>query len=641
MTFFTSKFRQWTLFLVLVASYSATSAQASRDLSIDSLIRALPAMMRSDEATARSMIGKLEQKARAAGHRHGLVQAAFFKAWISYRHDPPEKAISAIDSALRHVPGIGQDTALVKFYILKGQCYVKKVAFSQALAQFNTALKIARERSDRTSATSTLISIGWAYMENGKPKDAVRFFGEVLELNPDANYEHRAVVLCNMASCYNTMGDFRQAERYAQQGIATARSRENHSDLGNGLNILGRAYYMQGKIEAAIRVLQEGARSREKVADPSMLASDYLELADLYSKSGNPRQAIVWAAKSEAVSSGLGNGLKLKDAYKALAENYEAVGDSKMALHFLKKLQAQRDSFEADRYNKAFAEMQVQFETQKKTAENLRLRQENLEARLRNSVQQRWLLLLAGLVLLLTASGIYISKLLKSRYQTKLALEQLSEQRQRTQAVMEAEENERRRIAGELHDGVAQTLAAAALQLDKAIKGQPTLDRVDDLIGQAGTEIRALSHRMTPELLLHHGLAQTVAIAIEKLNDANDRVRFTLYTHLESELRNDLLALSLYRSFQELCTNVLKHADATEVAVHLTIDPDEVQLIVEDNGKGFDVATATPGLGLRNLNSRIAFYGGNVVVDSTPGKGSTTIIKVTHSASLVPETEKS
>jgi hypothetical protein len=98
-------------------------------------------------------------------HRHDIIQGLFFRAWLSYRHDLTDRAIAKIDSILKHVNGIREDTALVNYYILKAQCFVKKNQFGQALVQFKEALKIAEQRKDYASQTRTLVSIGWAYME--------------------------------------------------------------------------------------------------------------------------------------------------------------------------------------------------------------------------------------------------------------------------------------------------------------------------------------------------------------------------------------------------------------------------------------------------------------------------------------------
>lgn len=615
----------------LLALCSARAVQAQTtgvQTPIDSLITRLPAMMRSDEKQALVLIDALARQAAQQGHRHGLIQSLFFKAWHSYRHNPTDVALAKIDSALQHADGIQADTALVKFYILKGQCYVKKTRFDSALRNFNLALQVAEKRGDQVSKTSTMISIGWAYMEDGKPVEAIRFFSEVLRFNPSPQYDHRPVLLCNIAACYNTVGNFRKAEFYARQGITAARNRASNADLANGLNILARSLYQQGKLEQAIGILKEAAVVREKVADPSMLASDYLELADLYQKNGQLRQAIAWARKAEDLSTRGANSLKLVAVYQSLASAYEAVGDDRLAALYLKKILGHKDSLSDDHYNQAFARMQVQFETQKKTAENLQLKKENLEARLRNSQQQRWLVLLGAGVVLLVASGIYVSKLMKSRYRARLAEEQLAEQRRRTLAVMEAEEKERRRLAGDLHDGVGQTLAAAALQLAKVRKGNGPLDKVDELIAQAGSEVRSLSHQVTPELLLHYGLVRAMEQAVDRLNEAGDGTVFTLYTYLDVPPANDMAALTLYRCFQELCTNALKHARASHVTVQLTSDEDGLELMVEDDGAGFSPGSVAYGLGLKNMESRVALFEGECTVDSTPGRGTTVVVRL-------------
>jgi two-component system, NarL family, sensor kinase len=610
--------------LLLVLGFGRAAAQ---DKEIASLITSIPPAIRSNESKAREMIAQLEQLSKQHNHQHGLIQAIFFKTWISYRHNPPDTVIASIDSALQHVHGIQKDTALVKFYILKGQCFVKKTQFANALHNFNLALQVARKRNDKLSETSVLISIGWAYMEDKKPAEAIRFFNEALQLNPSEDYLNRALLLNNIASCYNTLGEFKTAESFALQGIATANKKENKSDLANGLNILGRSYYQQGKMDKAISVLKEAAVAREANSDPSMLASDYLELADLSNKINRPLEAIAWAKKAEALSQQSANNLKLSAAYRSLANAYEASGDYRNASAYLQKLLDHKDSLAEEHYSQAFAQMQVQFETEKKTTENLRLRQENLEAKLQNSNQQRWLILLVAALGIFIASGIYISKLVKSRYKTRLALEQLNQQKKRSIAVVQAEEKERKRIAADLHDGVGQMLAAASLQLNKAMKGQLPLEKVDELLTKASSEVRNLSHQVTPELLLHHGLVKAMEHSIERLNEANDKTVFSFFMHIEEPLNSEVVSLTIYRCFQELCTNILKHAQASEVTVQLDIDDNEVQLIMEDNGIGFQRGVVK-GLGLKNIESRVALFDGVFLIDSTPGKGSTSIIRI-------------
>ncbi len=584
--------------------------------------------MRSDEGAARVLISELSRRAPAENHKHGIIQSCFFKAWLSYRHDPVEMTLFSIDSALQHLPGIQQDTMLVKFHILKGQCFVKKTEFPRALKSFKTALAIARKNNDNLSETGALISIGWAYMEDGKPSEAVGFFQEVLRVHPETNYSNRALVLCNIASCYNTMGNFRESEVIAKKGIEAAKKIGSNTDLANGMNILGRSFSQQGRMGEAITILKQAAVVREKNADPSMLSSDYLELAELYLQTKEPKQAILLAKKAEGISLEGNNALKLQGVYDILAQGYEMMNDHKQAVVYLKKQLVQRDTVAAREYDAAMAEMLVEFETQKKTNENLQLKKQNLEVTLRNSEQKKILYLLFGIIAVIIASGIYISKSIQGRYKLRLANANIKEQKQRTLAVLKAEEAERRRIAADLHDGVCQTLAAAYLQLTNMSQQNKELQKAEELIYKAGEEVRTVSHKVTPEILLQHGLQKAIEQAIDDLNQGNSYTRFETFFHIEKPLHNNLMSLTLYRCFQELMNNAIKYAGAKKVSVQLNTDDAEIQLIVEDDGKGFIAENVNSGIGFRNIESRLSAWDGNFIIDSVPGKGSTFIISL-------------
>lgn len=612
---------------VLITPALAQQNNNKQLILIDSLISEVPVLMRSDEKLARKKIEQVKRLAIQHQYQHGLVESAFFQAWLIYRHGDMDVCIASIDSALNTFPNINKDPAEIKFYILKGQCYVKKTQFNQAVANFKSAIRIAERKKDDASKTGALISIGWAYMEDSKPKEAIKFFFEALYLNPNKTYNNRATVLCNIASCYNMLANYKAGENFAKQGIEAAKLSNSMVDIANGLNILARSNYQQGKFDNAIRYLKEASKAREKVADPSMLASDYLELADVYRKTNQPEQAILYAKKAEAISYVNKIDLKLASAYQALANGFEATGDYKNAAKYYRKLVVHRDSTGTGDYSQALAELQVQYATEKKNTENLKLKQENLENRLNISNKQKWLIILAGILFILSGTAVYIFYLTRSRYKTRLALEQLNEQKNRTLAIMQTEESERRRIAGDLHDGVCQMLAAASLQLKNAHGDEKMIDKVDHLLDQATAEVRAVSHQMTPELLLHFGLSRAIAQGVARLNDAKTSAKFTLFELVEFEDIDEMLAVVLYRAFQELTNNVLKHAKATEVGVHLVINEEEALLIIEDNGVGFEQDELIFGLGLKNLESRIKLYDGQLTIDSMKNRGTTSILK--------------
>ncbi|RYY70158.1 MAG: hypothetical protein EOO13_07445 [Chitinophagaceae bacterium] len=601
-------------------------AQSSHKPEIDSLIKNIPAQMRSNEAVAVKMIDQLGGLSAREKHLHGITQAAFFRCWLTYRNGSADAAIRSIDSALANINAIETDSSLANFYILKGQCYVKKTQFNFAQLAFKRALSIAEQKNDVALRTSTMISIGWAYMEDGKPKEAIGFFETVLKANPAESYPNRALLLCNIAACYNTMGNFTTASTYASRGIALARSQGAMGDLANGLNILAHSFYQQGNTEKAIALLKEASMYRQKIADPSMLASDYLELANLYLKNNQPALAIEWSTKAKDSSLQHSNALKVLAAYELLANAYEVEKDAASSLEFYKKILHLKDSLSDEKYNQSMASMQVEFEAQKKQSENLELKKENLESKLRNASQQRWMILLGSGIVLFLFTGVYLQQRTKNSYRAKIIQQQLLEQKRRARDIMAAEENERSRIAADLHDGVCQTLAVASMQLRNiSAEGSP-ISSVDDLINQAGKDIRDISHKITPELLLKEGLAKAIQRSIANLNVGENKDMFSFIYYEEVPLEDNILSLVIYRCFQELTTNIVKHADAKKAVVQLGIYTDEIQLMAEDDGKGFSNELMQTGLGLQNIRRRISLFSGTLTIDSITQKGTTITI---------------
>jgi len=594
---------------------------------IDSLIKQVPVLMRSHAGKAKKQIQLISELSNRYNYKHGQIESAFFRSWIRYRQSSADSCILSIDSAITNIKYLSKDPSEVKFYILKGQCYVKKRLFNQAVDQFSLALNVAKRNNDLENKTGALISIGWAYMENAKPIEAINFFNEVIVLHPEKNYANRATVFCNIASCYNMLGRYVSAEKYALQGIEAARNTESLMDLANGLNILARSCYQRGQFKKAIPYLKEASKAREQIADPSMLASDYLELADVCLKSRQPKEAIIYARKAELISDQNKIDLKLAETYETLARAYQVAGDYKKSSLYYEKLLALKDKTEKEDYTTALAELQVKYDTEKKSSENLKLKKENLENKLNISNKQRWLIILIASLSVFIVTGIYIYYFTQNRFKSQNAMRQFFEEKNKAIAILETEENERRRIAGDLHDGVGQTLAAASLQLKKAEIDGTSIQKVDDLIDQAAAEVRMLSHEMTPELVLHFGLVKAIEKGIERLNDVQHFTIFSFFKHVEFKDVNQVRSIVIYRSFQELTNNILRHAKARNVSVHLNINDEEILLMIEDDGIGYNKNEVKFGLGLKNLESRIKIFNGQLEVDSTLGKGTTTILK--------------
>lgn len=199
-----------------------------------------------------------------------------------------------------------------------------------------------------------------------------------------------------------------------------------------------------------------------------------------------------------------------------------------------------------------------------------------------------------------------------------------------------ASEAERRRISRDLHDSVGQLLTGLSLAA-KAARGADRLPpaatgKLDDVLRLSdaiGKELHALAVRLRPTALDDVGLGAAVAQLVAEWTARVGVPVDYQATGLEPERLPAELETTLYRVVQEALTNVAKHARAGRVAVVLTRLGDEATAVVEDDGGGFDPATAGKGrLGLVGMRERLALVGGTLEVESAPGSGTTVIARV-------------
>ena len=228
------------------------------------------------------------------------------------------------------------------------------------------------------------------------------------------------------------------------------------------------------------------------------------------------------------------------------------------------------------------------------------------------------------------------------RQQQQLANLQEAAQQQALAAALVAQEDERQRIAGELHDGVGTILALAKLHL--YAPGMPASPEASDLIDQAVAEVRRISRNLQPATLQQLGLTQALRALVQAVPSDNGPD-----VCLEQEgLLGRLIPpheLMVYRIAQELLTNGLLHANAQHIVLRLSTTPGILTLTYSDDGLGFNLAALEElpppgphgqpvGMGLINLRSRVAVLGGQLQYHSEPGIG--TRVETTLPVTLLP-----
>lgn len=223
-----------------------------------------------------------------------------------------------------------------------------------------------------------------------------------------------------------------------------------------------------------------------------------------------------------------------------------------------------------------------------------------------------------------------ISDISKEKKKTKDKLE----------AILQTEDNERRRISREIHDGLQQTLTISALNLEfihreiskLSDRSQKKFEQGWSYLQQAIAESRGVAHTLMPKAIVDFGFISACKSLIMEFNNSVDGTIFHFNHNLADESNIDKnIEVTLYRILQEALNNVIKYANANEVNVQLRDYNDILMLTVEDDGSGFDVEEAKSsdiGFGLRSMQNRIDAISGVLEIESAPGKGTFIVVQI-------------
>jgi signal transduction histidine kinase len=187
-------------------------------------------------------------------------------------------------------------------------------------------------------------------------------------------------------------------------------------------------------------------------------------------------------------------------------------------------------------------------------------------------------------------------------------------------------EKERERMAADLHDELGPILASVKFKLSSLEifdgEDQLTLEKINNNLDEIIRRMREISNNLLPTVLLRKGLTAAMQESIEHINSFNKlevKFAYEIIPNLGHQK-----SVNIYRMFQEIIHNTIKHANASELRIELKTVQNKLILLTEDNGTGFDYVAKSKentGLGLRNLLSRTEMLGGNMYIDSRKGKG--------------------
>lgn len=471
-----------------------------------------------------------------------------------------------------------------------GIIYKNMKRIDDALVNYKKSNELCIKIDLKKGISMTYNNIGTIYREKAKPDSALFYYDLALkEAEKTGDTYSISTCLANIGDIYTDKEKYIDALAIFQKCLSYDRANEDILGMVSSYNNIARTLGNLKKFNEAIR---------------------YSDSAMTITKNEDLKQERL---ETIMVRMNIEEWNKNYPAAFALQKEFIALKDSLMGVETTNKI----------------SELQTKYETEKKEQ----------QITLQQSEIKRKNYMIAGVLGILALSTL-LSYSYYRRYQlkqkSKLQAAIIHEQELATNAVIEAEERERKRIAGDLHDGVGQLMSAAKMNLSMVgnelsfhnDEERNAFFKAMDLVDEGCKEVRNVSHNIMPNALLKSGLASAIREFIDKIDQRILKVN--LYTEGLNERIDTKIETVLYRIIQESINNVIKHSGASQLDISLIKDKEGISASIEDNGKGFDMNDKNNfnGIGIKNIQSRVDYLKGTVEWDAAIGKGTVVMVHI-------------
>ena len=592
-----------------------------------------------------------------------------------YRFISGDTALYYGSKALKLATEIKYQKGIAQSYNDMGIIHIDRGSYSKALDYFGNSMTIRKKMVDSVGIASLFNKIGIVYQKQGNLKEALDNAIEALKiyevlgqdlrigyclnniaiinfnmgnLSTSLDYHNRALFYrkkqgdlygeagsySNIANVLLELGDTSAAISNYDQALKITREIKHDESIAVMLTNLGAVYLSKGENEKAIALLEESLIIREKLGDQKAIASTLLKLGTVNVNLEYYRKAGEYLYKGLEIAKSIGVIEEEMQAYHEIALWHSRQNRMDSAFIYMEYYTTTKDSVYAKRVGQQIVDAQTKYDTERKEQELILLQNENRLNEINLKQRRTEILLLIFFIISLVGASIFLLYRRKQKQKIALDLAIIHHTEQQVKAVLEGQEEERRRIARELHDGVGQSLSGVKLQwesISPTIKSDVLRDKLSslsNLIDGAASEVRTISHQMMPKELEQFGLVAAIK-GIINICENSDSIKCSFnYLNIDTRLDN-VIELGLFRITQELISNIQKHSEATEVSIQLLKRIENVVLLVEDNGNGFDYEQMKGiGIGLLNIESRVSNLGGILNVESNIGSGTIVTIRI-------------
>lgn len=548
--------------------------------------------------------------------------------------------------------------------------------FDSSLMLNLEAVDFAKENGDPEEIGRTMMNAGIAYMQLEEFEQAVKYIEGSRDIFVrNSIHQYRANTFNLLQMLYYSMRQYRKAVNNGLSAIQLLKNNKDETYLSEAYNLLGLNYIQLHIYDSAKYFLDKAGVLAIKNNNQIIQITTNLNYALIGLKLQQLDSIKYYCEKALAISRNqnasnfvglaqfglsyyfllnkeyskailmadsalvLANTFNLRDLKQkvlpVISSVYYALQDSKKGFYYFDQYELLSDSILNESIAKNTVQIQKKFETERKE-DHIRLQ----EGQLKQKSILIYFLVACVIAILIISLLIFRNHRNKQKLQQSKIDELETEKRLTvTEAVLKGEEQERARLAKDLHDGLGGFLSGIKFSLND-IKGNQVLsadnaqafERSIDMLDSSINEMRRVAHNLMPEVLLKYGLDAALSDFCHEIQRSGVvHIRYQSIEFKDIKLKQST-ALAVYRIVQELVNNTIKHALAKNVLVQLHASDQEntLSLTVEDDGNGFDtgVLKHASGMGWKNLQNRIDLLKGKIDLNSKPGKGTSVFIEM-------------
>lgn len=509
--------------------------------------------------------------------------------------------------------------------------YIYLGNYQDALEFLQRSKEVYEEMNSLKFIASTQNNIGRIYFEINDMEICFNYFKLAYDGFKKVNDSIGiSSVASHLAQYHTRSGNADSAFHYFQEAVQLSLLTENNFGLSTIYLEMANLYLSEDQYAEALDKFQKSESIAKEIKYKSTEFSSLLGLAQVYFKIDKLDEAFAHLNEALSIADVGKNEKQEQEAIRLLSSLHEKKGNVKMALDYLKR--AEEMEMELDEHSEYAKVYNLEFQRliELMASKDLEMKEEkHLSDRRKVAVYGLVIILLITVIILPMIYYIGLNRI-RQNQKDKENRNHIKHINEKNQAVMNAEINERRRLSAELHDGVGPLLSLSKLSLSNIIekndidesKRNHLLRSTHKNIEEVLKELKNISNNMSPMIFIDKGLREALKDLALRLTQLR---RFEVHLSingLNSKFK-PYVEHALYRTTQEVINNVVKHSECSELNIQVLQDNDELIVMIEDNGKGFDPENLNDnrGMGLKNSRLRIESLRGRFLIDSTPGRG--------------------